>query len=315
VDFRHLLHPVSMKRYLLICVCCLLDVSGVLANKIDQLKTDKEVADFIVSLDSIRFHSKYSPQFTILSDEAIWARSKDAAAVKATKWEKVDLNNDGRTDLVVLGLWYSLNPFVAIDLGNDKFKLIRLSYSSFNESEPAKIIRKNDGPFLLFYVQKRFPDPKQIFGRDSVVIDTLIYKFDAFIEYSPILATKKISAVTFTTNTCLGTCPKFSITVNNMGEADYFGDSFAKPSGKNHTALSKPDLKQLFDVINYIDFKKVKDHYAVPWTDSPTATLSIKFADGAIKNISDYGELGTWGLQKIYTMFFQFYKDQPWQPN
>lgn len=285
------------------------------ANRIDQLKTDQEVADFIVSLDSAGFHGKYSPKFYVPSTDSLWRKIPKAAEAKIRNWEKADLNGDGLTDIVVLGNWYSTMPFVAIDIGNDKFKLMRLQYSHGSE-EFAKIIRLKNQLLLLFYGSKQYINKKgktlADYYKDTTTIDTLIYRFNSFVEYNPHPKSKKIASITFTTNTCLGICPKFVLTINRQGMAIYDGDSYAEPEGKHRLKIAMADLQPLYDALNYIDFKKIREHYAVPWTDSPTATLSITFADGSIKKISDYGERGTWGLRKIYGIFFKLYSTQAW---
>lgn len=288
------------------------------ANRIDDLKTDKEVADFIVSLDSARFHGKYSPKFYVAPTDSLWRKHPKAAEAQIKNWEKVDLNGDGLTDIVVLANWYDMTPFVALSVGEDQFKLIRLQYSVGGE-ELAKVIQLKNKPMLLFYASKQLINRKgkslAEYYQDTTTIDTLIYRSDAFVEYNSHPIVKKISAVTFTTSTCFGTCPEFKLTIDNKGLANYTGDSFAKPEGKHRLKISATDLIPLYNALAYIDFKKVKDNYAVHWTDYPTATLSIKFADGSVKNVKDYGERGTWGLRAVYAAFFKLYNTQPWAEN
>jgi hypothetical protein len=57
----------------------------------------------------------------------------------------------------------------------------------------------------------------------------------------------------------------------------------------------------------------LKDEYSVNWTDDQTSTLEIKFNNGQIKRISDYGMIGTFGLEHIYDQLFALRKTQKWK--
>ena len=301
-------------KYLLLFIACLF-ITNAFSNKIDLLKSDKDVADFIISLDSM-FTRKHAQRFIVPTDSAIVQCSPMAKTAKIHNWEKTDFNNDGATDLLVIGNWYDYKPYVVIDIGNNQFKLIELGYSSFNNCELAKIITINKRPMLVFYVKKTYLDrtSKKIADyKDSTEIDTLAYQFNSFIEYNPHITKKKIKSITFKTGTCFGTCPEFSITVLANGKAIYSGGSFDKRDGQYSALIPRVDLQPIYDIIDYIDLKKIKNNYAVTWTDSPTCSLMINFKDGSVKNIEDYGELGTFGLRAVYDHFFQIHAKQYWE--
>lgn len=65
-------------------------------------------------------------------------------------------------------------------------------------------------------------------------------------------------------------------------------------------------------MINYIQLSSLKGRYRVNWTDDQTAKLEIKFNDGQVKEISDYGMIGTFGLDLLYEKFFTLRKTQEW---
>jgi hypothetical protein len=65
-------------------------------------------------------------------------------------------------------------------------------------------------------------------------------------------------------------------------------------------------------VLNYINIGETKNYYAVGWTDDLTCFLTIKFTGGSTKKIKDYGERGTFGLRKLYSLFFDLRNSQHW---
>jgi hypothetical protein len=80
------------------------------------------------------------------------------------------------------------------------------------------------------------------------------------------------------------------------------------------TSIIKPaDLNEIHDIINYISIKNLKDYYSIGATDNYTCTIRIKFNDGSIKYISDYGEQGTFGLKLLYSKFFKLINNQDWK--
>jgi len=313
MDLKGLLHLIGMKKYLLVLAIGLLTTFCASANRIDQLSTDRQVAKFIISLDSTRLKPDRGSSFSIFSTDEIALRLKPMKIDGVKNWQKVDFNKDGRTDLLVIAWWSGLNPFIAIDLGNEQYKLIRLNYGP-GELEPAKVLETKAGPLLLFYTEKRFPGLKPFWGKDSVVRDTLIYKFDRFVNYNPRPKKIKIKSITFKTGGCYGNCPIFTVKVDRSGTANYeSNDYYAKLKGRYHTEITASDLKMLYAILNYTDFKRVDDHYNVPWTDDASCELTVNFSDKSTKNISDYGEKGTYSLMAIYSWFFNLKLDEHWK--
>jgi hypothetical protein len=287
------------------------------ANKVDDLKTDKDVAVFITSLDT-RFHQKNS-QFVVMPTDDIIKSLECDFNIKAfgiKNWEKVDFNNDGLTDLLVIGYWHEYTSYVAIDKGNNKFKLISIYYSPFSGCEITRVSKINGSPVLLFHTNKGEvnPNEKRLYMLKEIPItDTLIYKFDAFVELNKDPSEYKIASIKFETTRCFGTCPVFSIEINKSGNATYNAGIYSQQEGVFKTYINSNALKEIYDLINYTSIKKLKDDYEVNWTDSPTCFLTVKFSDGTEKKIKDYGELGTFGLQKLYAIFFDLRNSQYWQ--
>ncbi len=111
---------------------------------------------------------------------------------------------------------------------------------------------------------------------------------------------------------CFGTCPVFSIDVDVAGKATYTAGKYSTEEGIFRSRINPNDLNQIRDLINYIGIKDLKDYYRVNWSDYPTCWITVKFDDGSSKKIEDYGELGTFGLRKLYKLFFELRNNQDW---
>jgi hypothetical protein len=68
----------------------------------------------------------------------------------------------------------------------------------------------------------------------------------------------------------------------------------------------------IVNILNYIDFKNLKDSYSVGHTDAPTAKLKVTYDNGRTKYIEDYGMRGNYGLIATYDMFRDLRFNQKW---
>lgn len=222
--------------------------------------------------------------------------------------------------------WYGYRNYIAIDNGDNTFKLIFISYSTFNECELVNAIKLKNQNLLVFhgYHYKSLYDTTK-WPRT----DTLIYKLGNFVELNRQPAKYDIDSVTLTDgyvtqNNC-GSCPHFNMVITNDDSLSFYryvyGGTAVKTDGGYrvdnfsfktepilNTAFLNDDRKELFNLINYINFKKLEGHYAVPWTDDMTSTIRIRFKDGTSKTIVDYGERGTFGLNALFTKLYAIYR-------
>jgi len=302
------------------------------ANKIDELKTDSDVVRFLIPL-SPNFTSRYMPKLVIQPIDTIikYFQKNDCFSLAKTwgakSWQKVDLNNDGLTDLVVICTRYRYSNFVVLDNGNNTFKLIQLQYSSF-WNELINVIRYKGKNLIVFHsMEEERVDKRPAFYRMWYArTDTLVYKFDHFIEMNEHPIKYDIDSVIFHAGICYGLCPIFYAKLSNNGKIRFEKDKPVKPQtvvikdpwGKPPKArnikaqtyvvakakLTVKETNEIFDLINYIDFKHLKTKYAVPWTDDVHGWIRIKYKDGSFKEIEDYGERGTFGLSVLFSKFY-----------
>jgi len=299
-------------------VLFLLVSQTLLANKIDSIQTDQEALSFLKTLDK-RFTSEKYRQVQILPTDSIRQKLScngifDKWQIK--NWEKADFNNDGRTDIIITVYWYNFDVFAVIDKGNNTFELLQLSKDVFQNCELAKPFKIGKQQLLVFYRKKReyVKNNKNLFETKEIgQIDTLIYKFGNFVELNKNPSHYKIDSIQFRTSGCLGTCPIYKIEIDKNRNAQYTAIVYNPKQGKFESVLTKESYNKVIQLINYLSIDGLKDDYQVTWTDDQTAWLRIKFSDGTVKEIRDYGLIGTFGLSSLYQLFSELRENQDWK--
>ncbi|WP_281631716.1 DUF6438 domain-containing protein [Flavobacterium luteolum] len=306
-----------MKKLTLIFVIIFSNVA--FGNKIDELKTDKDVEDFIKTV-APEFVKKVWKDFDygnfrIVSTDSIYTNLKCQKIFNQSdinNWKKVDINNDGLTDLLFIPHYYGYSQYAIIDQGSNNFKLTRfiIDFSICEYVKPIKVKDKNELQIRKVNLPFDFDDNIEKY----IKIDTLTYKFNSFIELNDkVIIDNKIKSIEVKTDYCFGTCPVFKLTINKNGLAEFDGIEFTKFRGKSIKQFDPKNVAEIFDLLNYIEIKKLKDYYEVNYTDASTATLDITFEDGSIKKIKDYGLSGTYGLSALYSKLTKLATETEWK--
>jgi len=88
---------------------------------------------------------------------------------------------------------------------------------------------------------------------------------------------------------CYGTCPVYSVMVDNEGNVNYYGEMFVYKSGEHHWKISKKKVEQLNDLIEDFGFKSFiyepGDEFI---TDCPSCITTVKYSNGETKEIDHY---------------------------
>lgn len=269
-----------------------------LANDIDKLQTTDDVENFLVK----KVNPKWKDEIFFESTE-----SQDTSAYAKGKFIKIDLDNNGLTDLIINGKYF----FAVTDNGNGKYESHFIDRGAFmlDKYTLKNIAYKGKTPILIIgsYNEYNFERKKDI------KTDTLVFKFDDFYEYNATPDNFKIEEISFSTSHCFGTCPVFKLTIKANGKVKYEAIEYNEKKGKYKTNLDTDTLNKILQTINYLNFTSLKDEYSVNWTDDQTSTLKIKFSNGQTKKISDYGMIGTFGLEHLYDQLFALRKTQKWE--
>lgn len=268
---------------------------------IDKLKTTEEVTDYIKQ-NYPGYNTRGEKQLSIKSTEEL---SKELnceglfSEWDIKNWEKVDLNNDGRTDLLAIIDYYGTQTIAVLDLGNDQtvFKTIKS-----NPYEPCQLVKpiKIDEKTRLKISHSRARTGSSRYLSPVKVIDTLSFFKKYLVEYNAESSQKNISSIFFETTACFGECPEFKLELTKDGYANFNGIAHTPTLGKSKFKLAENYYSDLEELLKYINVVELKSDYSVNWTDDQTGILSITFEDGGVKTIKDYGMKGTYGLSAVY---------------
>lgn len=276
------------------------------ANKIGDLKTDEDVNNFISKYIMELKGFEVAPM-KMLYYEISEQQFADSLGVKP--WQKADFDNNGLSDLLVYGFWGG-DPYLIAVIDEGKEFVFRSLNRGFGDEYFPVIKTFDDRDFLILNRGCKFYRDCKI---KIISTDTLIYKFGDFIEPNFKPSVYKIKKIEYSTTMCFGTCPVFELEINSDRTAKYNAIQYNDEEGKFKTILDTARFNSIVSLLNYIDFPNLKDDYSVNWTDDQSCTLTITYDNGHKKSISDYGEIGTYGLQIIYKELFALRGNQKWK--
>jgi hypothetical protein len=283
-----------MKLFTILFLMVLM-AKGTLANEIDNLQTIEDVQRFL-----IKKVSKKWKDYTVLSNIPT-----DSSVYGKGKFFKVDLDQNGLTDLVING-----NHFLAItDRGNGRYSTHYIDRGVFILSKYTltNIIYSNNTPLLVIQDNSR-EDPR----KDTTKRDTLILKFSYFVEYNSAPDNLQVEEINIETTGCYGTCPIFKVSIKPDKSATYHAIKYNNKKGHFKTTLDNESYNRIIETINYIKLPLLEELYAVNWTDDQTVNLEVKFNNGQVKKITDYGRIGTFGLSCLYSQLAALRYTQQW---
>ncbi len=253
---------------------------------------------------------------------------------------KADIDNNGFTDLLIIGDDKScsggtLEPnttrscdysvYALMNFGNDSINPVNLINRDFlRDAIVPKITQINGKTSLLIFERptyggadyKKIPDVKKT---------ELAYKAGTFVEYNNNLKEYTIEKIEYETEPCFGSCPIFELKINkdrsvtlnaiefNSLEPNLWEYDISRElKGQFKSNIDKEHYKEIIDLLNYLDFPTLEEHYYVMATDLSSCTLTITYNNGKTKVISDYGKTGTLGLKKVYEMIANLRTNQEW---
>lgn len=271
------------------------------SSRIDALSNSKEIEDFLRSLNPgfSTFHVNDSLSF-------LHRQCKLASdSLHCLPWFKADLDDNGYNDLVVVGGWDNHAVFCILDSGNNHYAIDRLTRKIFQNCTFPVLKRTGDENVLLYY---SLNEPQN----DNINVDTLIYRFGDFVEYHSSSKNNHIEKIELTTYGCMGQCPQFKLAVDADRKGEYNAVKFNKITGDFEGTIDENSFSQLIELLNYIDFPRLKNKYAVDWKDDQCCMLSITYDNGKTKTIYDDGMHGTFGLERVYQILFEWRDTQRW---
>ncbi|MEN8194327.1 MAG: DUF6438 domain-containing protein, partial [Bacteroidota bacterium] len=292
-------------------------------TRIDSLNSEKEVEEFIRSLDD-RYKKvkvikagdfKYSHS---TFRDSLYKTIADSLEINSSYY-KADFDNNGYTDLFVTNTFNGFSVFIITNYGNNNYKTNIIFRRTFHKIIFPKIVYSNGIPLIECHWVKEQEWSKYNFNKYELEKELLVYKFESVIEYNENPSNYEIENIFFYTSKCYGPCPSFELEIDSSREA-YFnaisdnrikrGESELR--GEYFTTIDSIHYNKLIEILNYLSFEKLKHSYSVNWFDDQDCLLEIVYGEGKIKRIDDYGLIGTYGLRKVYRLLFDLRFNQNW---
>lgn len=266
-------------------------------NEIDKLNSTEDVQNFISTIDISLVNDFPHVTYQLMSTDSIEKiiKCKDLfRQSKVQNWEKTDLNNDGRTDLLfILSDKYRHYTFLIYEEEKGDFQSTLLTNSKCEFLKPLKIDGAN---YLKSFLIQDYPYNQEI------SIDTLVFKFGALIKRQINPANYNIKSISYNIS---GTevIPHKNIKINKDGSG-VFSQDFLMGNKKVQNFKIKPRrFNELKGILEYIRVKDLNEQYEAPLLDAGQLNLRIQFYDNSEKRISDYGGLGSRDLIAVYNKF------------
>ena len=282
-------------------------------NYIDSIQNETQIKDLMIKIDTN--YRKFKVNSKMKFGNKICQKTSDSLKIKP--WVITDFDNNGFSDLLVIGEYYDHSIFCILDKGNKNYELKRITRSSFQDCTFTLVVKnKNNSEINYFYREENnYGDLEK---KQKLVMKTLIYKFGDFVEKNENIENHNIEKIEYSTSGCFGTCPVFKINIDSDKSAKLNAENFNKINNKNangkfKTKIDDKKYYEIIDLLNYLNFEKLKNNYSVNWTDDQTSTLKVTYDNGETKTIRDYGLIGTFGLNRIYKLLTELRENQKWE--
>jgi hypothetical protein len=333
-------HRMAARIFLLIALLDLLSLSLVPScrvhrralNRIDSLVNDEDVLYFVRKTSdypSLRFQLPTGKDsFGI----AFWKRYRQRFdSFGARPYEKVDLDNNGLTDLVFTGydsLYRGPLSVVVLSFEKDSFSTHILPMGNNPQFFAAKTIHIDGQPFLQTVTEKLvgrnnlLQKDRQQFLIDGYYYqrwcDTLDWSLSCPVERWP-HRPQTIDTLRYDYTGGLGFFVLFQMTViNDSLHLSKTGDSSPKTTIDSNTIfVGKLDIgsrRRLNALLAQIDWQRVDSSYEAGPSDEPFGYMEISYDKHKRKIIRDDGCRGTFGLAALENMLYDFLKSQSWKP-
>ncbi len=281
-------------------------------NFIDSIKTAKQIEELIFKINKRYADFKVNEALKYSNDYSGINCKKISDSLKVKPWQIPDFDNNGLNDMLIVGNWSDPHIICILDKGNGNYEINPITRRSFQECTFPVV--NNNRINYYFESHTDVGDRHKPRKLEQIV---LVYQSGDFIEENPSPASYKIDKIEYSTTGCFGICPIFKMTINADRTASWLADRFNKVNGSevkgNYTSIITEDkYSEIINLLNYIDFVKLKDSYAVDWTDDQSSTLTITYDNRKTKIITDYGLIGTYGLNRVYQMLFALRTNQKW---
>ncbi len=279
-------------------------------NFIDSIQTAQQIEELIKKIDVRYKYFDVNIDLKFPSERC----QKLSDSLKIEPWSIVDFDNNGLSDLLVVGQGgHSITCI--FDKGNDKYEIKRINSSNDCTFPVVRTINKSNIIDYYYPINTSGLDWHKPQISEHII---LIYKFGDFIEQNLDPTEKMIEKIEYAVSGCYGPCPVFNLTIDSEKSAYWNAEmdniiNEKEFKGHYRSSIDEVHYEQIVDLLNYIDFTKLNGNYSVDWTDDQTARLKITYNNGETKSINDNGLIGTHGLSRLYQLLSELRLNQEWK--
>ena len=269
-----------------------------IANEIDLIKNDSDVISFFKQ----NFENYKDIKLSFPTPKSEIERLHDS--LKTVNWYKVDFDDNGETDILIFNL-FPVNKIFAVIADDGTFRKIEASCERQYDALYPVILNINNETLILCHNQNRieFDVVNKRYLYTNLECDTLIFKNNYFLTYIQNPKQYAIDSIDIENDgQCEGTCPQIFISINCKTYASACDKNVMRNNrNQNYTAtLSKEEIQRIVEMLQYSNFSEYNDYYEIPYTDQPTAWITIFYDGGKSKKIELYGYSGPCTLMEIY---------------
>lgn len=302
-------------------------------NRIDSLASDEDVLSFVKKTSdypSLRFQLPTGKDSFRIAFWKKYRQALDSFGVKP--YEKVDLDNNGLTDLVFSGydsVYRGPLSIVVLSFEKDSFSTSILPMEGYPRFFAAKTIRIDGQPYLQTLIEQRtgrehpLSKNRQMFVIDKDYYfqrwcDTLDWTLGLPVERWP-HGPQVIDTFRYSFVGGLGTSDFFQLTIihDSLHASKMGGSSLPVPTDGSTIFVARMDSgagRRLFTLLARIDWQRLDSAYEPSGTDEPSGYFEVSYDAGKKKIIYDNGCHGTFGLAVLQDMLFDLLNRQSWKP-
>lgn len=307
-----------MKIFLTILTIFILQLSFA-QMRVEDIKTDADVTEFMhiyypetkSQYNAVSFCEKLD---SILLQEQIIKHFYDS--IDANKdWLTMDINKDGKLDLVFCGCIDNKNNTLMFLSDNETiYKRVEIQ-NEFRSKRQFAYQSSNDTLFVGG-TKIRFMFDTSAYGKMEVMVDTIIYSRGSLTEINRMSTYKQINSIRIGISSPFDRgCYRY-ITIFKNGDLkmnaveEVNGTQMANKYTLPASAIA---ASKLLNMAEYLPFYKYSGEYESNVLDGGWWNTTFFFTDKTQMHISDHMGVGPFGLQLIYNYVDDLFSTKNWK--
>lgn len=100
---------------------------------------------------------------------------------------------------------------------------------------------------------------------------------------------------------CFGACPTYKVTLNPDGTVIYEGKRYVEKLGRYEARVNAEDVQRINNIVNKLEFWKLKNKYTARITDMPSAIVTVETSERK-KTTDNYGNQAPtelWAIEQL----------------